>query len=98
MAWIFSTGIGILLFLAQMALLVWVRFHGVYVGSARQNAPIASTAIIVPAVVIFVVFAVHFYRQLVAHKYERSTRGLEELESIANQLESARVPPHVHNV
>lgn len=81
MAWIFSTGIGILLFLAQMAILAWVRFHGM-----SQNAPIASTVIIFPVLVVFVAFAVHFYRQLIAHKYERSTKGLAELESMANDL------------
>ena len=83
MAWIFSTGIGILLFLAQMAILAWVRFHAV-----SRGAAIASTAIIVPAVLIFMAFAIHFYRQLVAHKYERSTKGLEELETMANQLDT----------
>ena len=83
LAWIFSTGVGILLFLAQMAILAWVRFH-----SFSNKAPIASTAIIIPAIVIFLAFAVHFYRQLIAHKYERSTKGLEELESMANQLDS----------
>ena len=86
MAWIFSTGIGILLFLVQMAILAWVRFHGF----KDSKAPIASTAIIIPAIVIFIAFAIHFYRQLVTHKYERHTRGLEELESMANQLEATQ--------
>ena len=85
LAWIFSTGIGILLFLAQMAILVWVRFN-----KFNKYVSVASTAILIPAVVIFVVFAVHFYRQLITHKYERSTRGLEELESMANQLDCNR--------
>jgi calcium release-activated calcium channel protein 1 len=82
MAWILSTGVGILLFLIQMAILAWVRFNGL-----SSNAPIASTVVIVPALVVFIAFAVLFYRQLVAHKVERSTRGLEEIESIANQLD-----------
>ena len=80
-AWIFSTGIGILLFLAQMAILAWVRFYGL-----SQGASIASAAIILPVLVVFVIFAVHFYRQLIAHKYERSTRSLEEAETIASDL------------
>ena len=85
LAWIFSTGIGILLFIVQMALIGWVRFYN------YKNAAIASTAITIPALIIFVAFAIHFYRQLIAHKYERSTRGLEELESMANQLDTGRV-------
>ena len=66
-----------------MAILAWVRFH-----SLSQSAPIASTVIIVPSLIIFVVFAGHFYRQLVAHKVERSTKGLEEIETMANQLDA----------
>ena len=91
MAWIFSTGIGILLFLAQMAVLAWVRFSTKYKDGGTPKASIASTAIIVPAVVLFIIFAVHFYRQLIAHKYERSTRGLEELENMATQLDHRTV-------
>ena len=84
MAWICSTGIGILLFLIQMAILAWVRFAS---PKHSDSAPIASTVIIVPALIIFVVFAVNFYRQLVAHKVERSAKGLEEIETMANQLD-----------
>lgn len=82
MAWISSTGIGILLFLIQMAILAWVRFD-----NHTHSASIVSTVIIVPALIIFVVFAVTFYRQLVAHKVERSAKGLEEIETMANQLD-----------
>lgn len=82
MAWILSTGLGILLFLAQMAILVWVRFNHI-----NKSAAIASTVIIVPAVFIFVAFAVHFYRQLISHKYKRASKGLEELETMANELD-----------
>ncbi|ESN91866.1 hypothetical protein HELRODRAFT_90258, partial [Helobdella robusta] len=73
-AWIFSTGIGILLFLAQMAILAWVRFYTV-----NKLAPIASMAIIVPTFLILIAFAFHFYRQLIKAKCEKSTKGLAEL-------------------
>ena len=82
MAWIFSTGIGILLFMTQMAMLAWVRYQPI----EHTNAAIASTVIIVPAIVVFMAFAIHFYRQLIAHRYERSTAGLEELENMASEL------------
>jgi calcium release-activated calcium channel protein 1 len=66
-----------------MAILAWVRFAGF-----NNSAPIASTVIIVPSLIVFVVFAAHFYRQLIAHKVERSTKGLEEIETMANQLDA----------
>ena len=81
LAWILSTGVGILLFLAQMSVLTWVRFRGV-----SFVASVVATAVIVPAIIIFVVFAVHFYRQLIAHKYERVTSEINELENAVLEL------------
>lgn len=81
MAWGFSTALGILLFLAEIAILCWVKFY-----SYSFKAAVASTAIVIPVSVMFLVFAMHFYRRLIAHKYERSSRGLEELETIATEL------------
>lgn len=82
-AWIFSTGLGTLLFLAEIAILCWVKFY-----HHSQKAAIAASAVLVPVCIVFVVFAVHFYRSLVRHKYERSYQGIEELQQIANQLQT----------
>ena len=41
---------------------------------------------LVPIGIIFVGFAIHFYRTLVSHKFERSERGLQELESMISNL------------
>ena len=87
LAWILSTGIGILLFLTQVSVLTWVRFRGV-----NEVAAIVATAVIVPAIVVFLAFAVHFYRQLIAHKYERVTSEINELENAVHELELANRP------
>jgi len=92
LAWIFSTGIGILLFLAQMAILAWVRF-----GNKTQHAAIASTVILVPSVFIFIVFAVHFYRQLIEYKYERTFKGLADIREMAAQIETVEFGK-IHNI
>jgi len=84
LAWVLSTGVGILLFLTQMSVLTWVRFVGV-----NYVASVVAVAVIVPAIIIFVVFAVHFYRQLIAHKYERVTHDITELENAVLELELA---------
>lgn len=80
-AWIFSTGLGTLLFLAEIAIICWVKFY-----QHSQTAALAASVVLVPVCIVFVWFAIHFYRSLVQHKYERSFQGIEELQQIANQL------------
>lgn len=87
LAWIFSTGLGTLLFLAEIGILSWVKFY-----NYSHPAAIASTVVLLPVCLIFVVFAVHFYRSLVRHKYERSYQGIEELQQIANELQTDNQP------
>ncbi|CAG5870999.1 unnamed protein product [Menidia menidia] len=104
LAWGFSTALGILLFLAEVVLLCWVKFLPVDSGGAKSRtscsngaagpvpysgwqAALASTIIMVPVGVIFVVFTVHFYRSLVRHKTERHRQEIEELHKIKVQLD-----------
>ncbi|CAG2106314.1 unnamed protein product [Medioppia subpectinata] len=83
-AWAFSTVFGIFLFLIELAILFYVKFWEM--GSKGRKASLAAVIILVPIGVIFIAFAVHFYRTLVSHKFERSERGLQELESMITQL------------
>ncbi|XP_077398400.1 calcium release-activated calcium channel protein 1 isoform X2 [Vanacampus margaritifer] len=98
LAWAFSTVIGTLLFLAEVVLLCWVKFLPVKpskVGngtvSAGVAAAITSTSIMVPFGLVFIVFAVHFYRSLVSHKTDRQFQELEELSNLTrlqNELDN----------
>nr|XP_033811439.1 calcium release-activated calcium channel protein 1 isoform X1 [Geotrypetes seraphini] len=94
LAWAFSTVIGTLLFLAEVVLLCWVKFlplnkspkSAAYDNSTitpGQAAAIASTSIMVPFGLVFIVFAVHFYRSLVSHKTDRQFQELNELSEFA---------------
>eukprot|EP00064_Thunnus_orientalis_P018329 superscaffoldBa00004184_g18426 len=112
LAWGFSTALGILLFLAEVVLLCWIKFLPVdSCGAKKANAcstttatatpkptlaspqnsgwqaALASTIIMVPVGVIFVVFTIHFYRSLVRHKTERHHQEIEELHKIKVQLD-----------
>lgn len=105
LAWAFSTVIGTLLFLAEVVLLCWVKFlplkNKVKYHPPTENvtksqvspgeaAAITSTVIMVPFALVFIVFAVHFYRSLVSHKTERQHQELEVLAKITqmqNQLD-----------
>uniref|UniRef100_A0A2L2YQR7 Calcium release-activated calcium channel protein 1 n=2 Tax=Parasteatoda tepidariorum TaxID=114398 RepID=A0A2L2YQR7_PARTP len=80
-AWAFSTVFGILLFLLEIAILCWVKFY-----EYSFTAAWCTTIVLFPVVLILLAFAIHFYRTLVAHKFELSKHGLRELESLANRL------------
>ncbi|XP_077402384.1 protein orai-2 [Vanacampus margaritifer] len=100
LAWGFSTALGIMLFLAEVVLLCWIKFLPVDSGGAGAAAAatpatqdsgwlaaLAATIIMVPVGVIFMVFTVHFYRSLVRHKTERHHQEIEELHKIKVQLD-----------
>ncbi|XP_045617449.1 calcium release-activated calcium channel protein 1 isoform X2 [Procambarus clarkii] len=73
-AWTFSTVLGILLFLVEIGLLSWVKFL-----DYSRNAAVASTMLLVPTVLLFTMFALHFYWKLVAHKVESADKNLQEI-------------------
>ncbi|XP_059379967.1 calcium release-activated calcium channel protein 1 [Carassius carassius] len=96
LAWAFSTVLGTLLFLAEVVLLCWVKFLPLKNNSASPGmspgvaAAVASTVIMVPFGLVFIVFAFHFYRSLVSHKTEQQHQELEVLAKITqmqNQLD-----------
>ena len=71
--WIFSTGLGTLLFLAKIAILCWVKFY-------NHTAAVAASVVLVPVCIVLVWFVVHFNRSLVQHKYEISFQRIKELQ------------------
>ncbi|XP_025837297.1 calcium release-activated calcium channel protein 1 [Agrilus planipennis] len=81
-AWAFSTLLGLLLFLAEIAILCWVKFFDI-----NQTAAWSASIVLVPVLFVFLAFAVHFYRSLVSHKYEMTVSGIRELELLKEQIE-----------
>nr|CAH8847387.1 unnamed protein product [Trichobilharzia regenti] len=82
-AWIFSTVVGIILFLAVVILACWVKFWFV----SRLSA-IAGTTVVLPAVLLFMIFAVLFYRSLINYKVERATEMIRNIDMRMSCLES----------
>jgi calcium release-activated calcium channel protein 1 len=76
LAWILSTGFGIFLFLVEIAIVCWVKFYFV-----TRPAAIATTIVIVPVIILFCIFSLHFYRRLVSFKLSRHQDELNEIEN-----------------
>lgn len=80
-AWVFSNVAGMLLFVATMLLLCWVKVYPV-----TQIGAYLSCAAIVPTVVLLVAFGVHFYKRLANFKYETTRLDVEELANMVHAL------------
>lgn len=82
-AWAFSTLLGLVLFLFEIAILCWVKFY-----DFSKAAAWSACIILIPVLIIFLTFAIHFYRSLVTHKYEVTVSGIRELELLKEQIEA----------
>lgn len=85
-AWAFSTLLGLLLFLAEIAILCWVKFYDI-----NKVAAWSASIVLVPILFVFLAFAIHFYRSLVAHKYEMTVSGIRELERLKERIEQGDI-------
>ncbi|XP_018651155.1 putative protein orai-1 [Schistosoma mansoni] len=82
-AWICSTVVGIILFLAVVTLAFWVKFW-----SVSSLSAIAATIVLIPAMLIFVIFAILFYRALTTYKVERATEMIRNIDMRMSFLRS----------
>lgn len=64
-------------------MLCWVKLWDIKAG---RKAALIATVLLIPIGIIFIVFAIHFYKALVTHKYELTKKNCDELEFLANQL------------
>ncbi|CAI6348560.1 unnamed protein product [Macrosiphum euphorbiae] len=82
-AWAFSTLLGLVLFLVEIAILCWIKFYAV-----SEYAAWSAIIMLIPVLVIFLAFAIHFYQSMVAHKYEVTVSGIRQLELLKEQIEA----------
>ncbi|XP_016976128.1 uncharacterized protein LOC108042391 isoform X1 [Drosophila rhopaloa] len=88
-AWAFSTLLGLILFLLEIAILCWVKFYDL-----SPPAAWSACVVLIPVMIIFMAFAYHFYRSLVSHKYEVTISGIRELEMLKEQMEQDHLEHH----
>lgn len=91
-AWAFSTLLGLILFLLEIAILCWVKFYDL-----SQPAAWSACIVLIPVLIIFLAFAIHFYRSLMTHKYEVTVSGIRELEILKEQMEQDHIESHHHH-
>ncbi|XP_036331964.1 calcium release-activated calcium channel protein 1 isoform X2 [Rhagoletis pomonella] len=91
-AWAFSTLLGLILFLLEIAILCWVKFYDL-----SQPAAWSACIVLIPVMIVFLAFAIHFYRSLVTHKYEVTVSGIRELEILKEQMEQDHIDTHHHH-
>lgn len=88
LAWAFSTVLGLFLFLVEVAILCWVKFW-----DYSFTAAWAATIIVIPVLIVFVAFAVHFYHNLVVYKCESTVTDLQKLENMKKHLDAVGCNP-----
>jgi len=76
-AWVCSTGFGILLFFVEVGILSWVKFF-----NTANVAAYASIGLVIPIFFMFTVFAFKFYQQMVKEKFEEERTSIRELERL----------------
>lgn len=86
MAWICSTVVGILLFLAVVVLACWIKFWNL-----SHSAAIASTVIMIPALFVLIGFTVRFYCVLTAHKVDCANEMIAHLDKHLHDLAETRI-------
>lgn len=71
-----------------MLVLTWTRFWeiGVPYGKSGHVAAIVASVVLLPVIMVFVTFALFFYRKLSHHKYERTIEHLVQAQVIVEQL------------
>jgi len=118
-AWILSTGVGLVLFLVEIALLIWLKFMPFTITADNQNVaetttnpPVttptiqvsgihrnlpawSATIILIPVVIIFAYFAIHFYVTLNKHRFNVMSGRMQDLERQKALLEA--LPLEIHH-
>ena len=82
-AWLCSTIVGILLFLIELLIIIWVKFWSIH----QYTVAWISTIILIPVFIAFWYFAFHFYQKLVKIEFEKSDQVLHELQDLVDQID-----------
>ncbi|XP_071448658.1 calcium release-activated calcium channel protein 1-like [Hetaerina americana] len=83
-AWIFSSVVGLFLFLTEVSLLSWVKFWDVCIPAATYGS-----IAVVPFFLLCAAFCFRFHAILAGHTYEVRALGLRQVEEMKERLDAA---------
>uniref|UniRef100_A0A1I7ST83 Protein orai n=1 Tax=Bursaphelenchus xylophilus TaxID=6326 RepID=A0A1I7ST83_BURXY len=81
LAWIFSTCIGLLLFLVEIGVIFYVKFGGV----KYYTAALITTGMLVPVLIIFIVLSWRIHQNRFSHSMERVNDKVIDLEKFLDE-------------
>ena len=84
-AWILSTGLGLVLMLVEIGLLIILKFYGVNNNSTTTYnwvVIVSCGVFLFPATVVFIFFAMQYYRQLLLGRFKKNIDKLDQAERL----------------
>ncbi|CAI5445789.1 unnamed protein product [Caenorhabditis angaria] len=97
LSWLFSTCIGLLLFLVEIALIFWMKFRD----TKNEYITIVTTAILVPVGVVFVVFSYLIHKSRVSHslgRFKDKVDTMKQFLDVEASLPKSVIASTIHDV
>jgi calcium release-activated calcium channel protein 1 len=83
LSWLFSTCIGLVLFLLEIVVIIFVKFNAVHYDTASY----VLTAIMIPVMICLVAFSCLIHRSRFSHSMERVSEEMADLEKLIAEVE-----------
>uniref|UniRef100_A0A158PNU2 Protein orai n=1 Tax=Anisakis simplex TaxID=6269 RepID=A0A158PNU2_ANISI len=85
LSWLFSTCIGLVLFLVEIGVIFFVKFNAVN----YETAAYITTAMLIPVLIIFTVFSCLIHKNRFIHSMDRVDTKVNDLQKFLNDNESS---------
>uniref|UniRef100_F1L729 Protein orai n=1 Tax=Ascaris suum TaxID=6253 RepID=F1L729_ASCSU len=94
LSWLFSTCIGLVLFLIEIGVIFFVKFNAVN----YELAAYITTAMLIPVLIIFTVFSCLIHKNRFIHSMDRVDTKVNDLQKFLSENESAVALPNATSV